>query len=194
MAAVGGIVLAVLAAIYAGIGAVVATAAYALCLIIMLTVSALYNQAHPGAARPLLRRMDEAAIFLMIAGSYTPSPPRGSKGLVDRLHRPGLGGGAGRGGGQAGGTAHLRHLLEPGLSRFQLAGPCRRQAPDGHGSSDRAGPAGAGRPDLHRRRLRLHQPVGEVPPGDLARLRGHGGHGPLGGGAGRRGPGPAAIG
>jgi len=72
LAAVGGIVLAVLAAIYAGIGAVVATAAYALCLIIMLTVSALYNQAHPGAARPLLRRMDEAAIFLMIAGSYTP--------------------------------------------------------------------------------------------------------------------------
>ncbi len=72
LAGVGGIVLAVLAALYAGIGAVVATAAYALCLIIMLTVSALYNQAHPGAARPLLRRMDEAAIFLMIAGSYTP--------------------------------------------------------------------------------------------------------------------------
>jgi hemolysin III len=72
LAAVGGIVLAVLAALYAGIGAVLATAAYALCLVIMLTVSAIYNQAHPGAARPLLRRMDEAAIFLMIAGSYTP--------------------------------------------------------------------------------------------------------------------------
>lgn len=72
LAAVGGIVLAVLAAIYAGIGAVVATAAYALCLIAMLTASTLYNQAHPGAARPILRRLDEAAIFLMIAGSYTP--------------------------------------------------------------------------------------------------------------------------
>jgi len=72
LAAVGGIVLAVLAAIYSGIGAVVATAAYALCLIAMLAVSTIYNQARPGAARPILRRMDEAAIFLMIAGSYTP--------------------------------------------------------------------------------------------------------------------------
>src|SRR5690606_24076243 len=39
LAAVGGIVLAVLAALYSGIGAVVATAAYALCLIAMLTAS-----------------------------------------------------------------------------------------------------------------------------------------------------------
>lgn len=72
LAAVGGIVLAVLAAIYAGIGAVVATSAYALCLIAMLTTSTIYNQTHPCAARPILRRIDEAAIFLMIAGSYTP--------------------------------------------------------------------------------------------------------------------------
>ena len=72
LAAVGGIVLAVMAAIYSGVGAVLATAAYALCLIAMLAVSTVYNQTHPCAARPLLRRMDEAAIFLMIAGSYTP--------------------------------------------------------------------------------------------------------------------------
>ena len=72
LAAVGGIVLAVLAALYSGVGAVVATAAYALCLIVMLTVSTIYNQTRPCAARPILRRLDEAAIFLMIAGSYTP--------------------------------------------------------------------------------------------------------------------------
>lgn len=72
LAAVGGVVLAVLAALYSGIGAVLATAAYALCLILMLAVSTLYNQIRPCAARPILRRMDEAAIFLMIAGSYTP--------------------------------------------------------------------------------------------------------------------------
>lgn len=72
LAAVGGIVLAVLAAIYSGVGAVLATAAYALCLIAMLAVSTVYNQTRPCAARPILRRMDEAAIFLMIAGSYTP--------------------------------------------------------------------------------------------------------------------------
>ncbi|HEY0600318.1 MAG TPA: hemolysin III family protein [Brevundimonas sp.] len=72
LAAVGGIVLAVLAALYSGVGAVLATAAYALCLIAMLTASTIYNQTRPCAARPILRRLDEAAIFLMIAGSYTP--------------------------------------------------------------------------------------------------------------------------
>jgi len=71
-AGVGGIILAVLAAIYSGIGATVATAVYAGCLIAMLTVSTIYNQTRPCAARPVLRRLDEAAIFLMIAGSYTP--------------------------------------------------------------------------------------------------------------------------
>lgn len=72
MAAAGGIALAVLAAIYAGVGAAVATAVYALCLTAMLTASTVYNLTHPCAARPVLRRLDEAAIFLMIAGSYTP--------------------------------------------------------------------------------------------------------------------------
>lgn len=72
LAAVGGIVLAVLAALYAGVGAVASTAIYALCLIAMLAASTVYNQTRPCAARPILRRLDEAAIFLMIAGSYTP--------------------------------------------------------------------------------------------------------------------------
>ncbi|HEY1073988.1 PAQR family membrane homeostasis protein TrhA [Brevundimonas sp.] len=72
LAAVGGVVLAVLAGLYSGIGAVVATAVYALCLVAMLTASTIYNLTHPCAARPVLRRLDEAAIFLMIAGSYTP--------------------------------------------------------------------------------------------------------------------------
>lgn len=72
LAAVGGIILAGLAGVYAGIGGVMATAIYALCLVGMLTASTLYNQANPCAARPVLRRLDEAAIFLMIAGSYTP--------------------------------------------------------------------------------------------------------------------------
>ena len=72
LAAIGGIVLAVLAAVYSGIGATVATAIYALCLIAMLSISTVYNQIRPCAARPILRRLDEAAIFLMIAGSYTP--------------------------------------------------------------------------------------------------------------------------
>ncbi len=72
LAGIGGVVLAVLAALYGGPGAVAATAIYALCLIAMLTASTVYNLTRPCAARPVLRRLDEAAIFLMIAGSYTP--------------------------------------------------------------------------------------------------------------------------
>jgi hemolysin III len=44
---------------------------YAACLVVMLLASTLYNLAGP-RRRPLLRRFDHAAIFLMIAGSYTP--------------------------------------------------------------------------------------------------------------------------
>ena len=72
LAAVGGIILAGLAGVYTGIGGVLATAIYALCLVGMLTASTIYNWTTPCAARPVLRRLDEAAIFLMIAGSYTP--------------------------------------------------------------------------------------------------------------------------
>lgn len=72
LALIGAGVLATLAGIYAGIGAVAATLLYSLCLIGMLTASTVYNQTHPCAARPVLRRLDEAFIFLMIAGSYTP--------------------------------------------------------------------------------------------------------------------------
>lgn len=72
LAAIGGVILAVLAGLYVSVDAVVATAVYALCLVAMLTASTVYNLTRPCAARPVLRRLDEAAIFLMIAGSYTP--------------------------------------------------------------------------------------------------------------------------
>jgi len=38
----------------------------------MLAASAIYNLTKPSRYRRVLRRIDEAAIFLMIAGSYTP--------------------------------------------------------------------------------------------------------------------------
>ena len=72
LAGVGGVVLAVLSAIYGGAEMAMATAVYAICLVAMLTCSTIYNLTRPCAARPVLRRLDEAAIFLMIAGSYTP--------------------------------------------------------------------------------------------------------------------------
>ena len=46
----------------------------------MFLCSALYNLASP-RRRPLLRRFDHAAIFVMIAGSYTPF-------TTQRLHGP----------------------------------------------------------------------------------------------------------
>ena len=45
---------------------------YAVCLVTMLTCSAAYNLAPPSPRRQVLRRLDHAAIFLMIAGTYTP--------------------------------------------------------------------------------------------------------------------------
>ena len=72
LAGAGGIVLAVLSAFMGGPGMIAATAIYAVCLIAMLGCSVAYNLTHPCKARPVLRRLDEAAIFLMIAGSYTP--------------------------------------------------------------------------------------------------------------------------
>ena len=52
-------------------GQAAAVAVYAVCLLLMFGCSAAYNMA--GAKRrPLLRRLDHAGIFLMIAGSYTP--------------------------------------------------------------------------------------------------------------------------
>ncbi|MES1200445.1 MAG: hemolysin III family protein [Pseudomonadota bacterium] len=55
-----------------GLGQASAVSIYGLCLVVMLACSAAYNMADAAKWRPLLRRFDHAAIFLMIAGSYTP--------------------------------------------------------------------------------------------------------------------------
>jgi hemolysin III len=49
-----------------------AVAVYGLGLIAMLVCSALYNLTAPSARKESLRRFDHAAIFAMIAGTYTP--------------------------------------------------------------------------------------------------------------------------
>jgi hemolysin III len=64
-----------------GPGLAAATALYTLCLIAMLAFSAAYNLTHASRARPFLRRLDEAGIFLMIAGSYTPFTTQRFEGL-----------------------------------------------------------------------------------------------------------------
>lgn len=50
----------------------VATSVYAAGLILMLSASAAYHLGAYTAARPILRRIDHAAIYLKIAGTFTP--------------------------------------------------------------------------------------------------------------------------
>ncbi len=49
-----------------------ASLVYSVCLVAMLGCSAAYNLASNRSRRGLLRQLDHAAIFLMIAGTYTP--------------------------------------------------------------------------------------------------------------------------
>lgn len=70
-ALVGGIVLLSLSVRLGSLGQVAAVAVYSAGLIAMLALSTAYNFARPDW-RPLLRRIDQVGIFLMIAGSYTP--------------------------------------------------------------------------------------------------------------------------
>lgn len=71
LALVGGVVLLALAVDAQSISKVIGVAIYAAGLLAMLAFSTAYNFAKP-RFRPLLRRLDHAGIFLMIAGSYTP--------------------------------------------------------------------------------------------------------------------------
>ncbi len=70
-AAIGGLVLLGLALGMGRAGLAVAVGVYALCLMLMFLASAAYNLGGP-RWRDLFLRLDQAAIFLMIAGSYTP--------------------------------------------------------------------------------------------------------------------------
>jgi hemolysin III len=67
----GGGVLLGLAIAAHSVSKVVGVSIYAAGLLAMLAFSTAYNFAKP-QHRPLLRRLDHAGIFLMIAGSYTP--------------------------------------------------------------------------------------------------------------------------
>jgi len=67
----GGGVLLGLSVARGDLGLVLAVSVYAAGMLAMLGFSTAYNFARP-KWRPLLRRLDHAGIFLMIAGSYTP--------------------------------------------------------------------------------------------------------------------------
>lgn len=65
--------LIILAALWVGDSNVVAAiAVYGVCMVMMLTCSALYNMVPKPAWKDRLRRLDQSAIYLKIAGTYTP--------------------------------------------------------------------------------------------------------------------------
>jgi hemolysin III len=79
----GLVVLVVLAAVRADAWAVVSTAIYGATLIMLYTCSTLYHGVRSARAKRLLRKFDHAAIYLLIAGTYTPlvlGPLRGALG------------------------------------------------------------------------------------------------------------------
>jgi len=55
-----------------GLGMAAAIGVYAICVLTMIGASMAYNLAENHKRKSLLRRFDHAAIFLMIAGTYTP--------------------------------------------------------------------------------------------------------------------------
>ncbi len=66
-------VMVTLAAVWYGDASTVGAAViYGASLIAMLTFSACYHMARHGRSRQILRRLDHAAIYVMIAGTYTP--------------------------------------------------------------------------------------------------------------------------
>jgi hemolysin III len=77
---VAAVALVVVAAVQAHVVALATVAAYVAGLLAMLSFSAAYNLATRSPRRELLRRLDHAAIFAMIAGTYTPFTVMGLSG------------------------------------------------------------------------------------------------------------------
>jgi hemolysin III len=69
---VGSAILVGIAAAVAVLPTLFASLVYSVCLVAMLGCSAAYNLAINTSRRKFLRQLDHAAIFLMIAGTYTP--------------------------------------------------------------------------------------------------------------------------
>jgi hemolysin III len=70
--AAGAAVLITLAALRGDAWVVVSCSVFAACLVLFYTVSTLYHAFRGPRVKEVFRRLDHAAIFLVIAGSYTP--------------------------------------------------------------------------------------------------------------------------
>ena len=71
-AVIGGVVLTIAAVLHADGGAAVAVGVYGVALMATFLASACYHMTPWASARPALRRLDHAAIYIKIAGTYTP--------------------------------------------------------------------------------------------------------------------------
>jgi hemolysin III len=70
-AAVGAVAVVILAAMNARALEIVATSLYAASLLAVMGFSAAYNLSKPSGTREILRRLDHATIFFLIAGTYS---------------------------------------------------------------------------------------------------------------------------
>lgn len=68
----GGAVLITLAAVYAGTREIISVAVFVSSLVLLYTASTLYHSARHPVVRHRLKVLDHCAIFLLIAGTYTP--------------------------------------------------------------------------------------------------------------------------
>ena len=156
----------------------VAASIYAFGLMAMLGCSAAYSLGGGLRCRELLRRLDHAAIFVMIAGTYTPFTVLALHGALAvtltaavwaiaaigiALKLLGLG---------------IRPVvLWTGLYvAFGWIGVLAAEPFLATLTSPRPGAAGGGRPDLHGRHRLLRPPAHALPARRLARLRAGGGN------------------
>ena len=72
LAIAGLAVLAAVATLHGDVWRIVSVSIYGTTLILLFTASTLYHAIPNPRAKPLLRLLDHAAIFLLIAGTYTP--------------------------------------------------------------------------------------------------------------------------
>jgi hemolysin III len=72
LAVIGAVLLIVFAALWVGTAQIAATSVYGTALIATFVASACYHMTPWEGLRPALQRIDHAAIYLKIAGTYTP--------------------------------------------------------------------------------------------------------------------------
>lgn len=72
LSVLGLVLMVVFASLYTGVWQIVSVSIYCSTLVLLYTVSTVYHSVRSPKAKKLLRTLDHASIYLLIAGSYTP--------------------------------------------------------------------------------------------------------------------------